>query len=122
MTIKNILTEPDPFLRQKSLKVEEVNDEVRSLMDDMLATMYNAPGIGLFCPNKQCDVKDGPFEEETIEQPKTILEQHPYLSKPFVNFDVKPMVAPKEISNTEVLIESTKPYKEITPITLVKDY
>jgi peptide deformylase len=47
MTIKNILTEPDPFLRQKSLKVEEVNDEVRSLMDDMLATMYNAPGIGL---------------------------------------------------------------------------
>jgi len=75
--------------------------------------LINAPGIGLFCPNKQCDVKDGPFEEETIEQPKTILEQHPYLSKPFVNFDVKPMVAPKEISNTEVLIESTKPYKEL---------
>ena len=47
MTIRKILTEPDPFLRQKSIKVEEVNDEVRSLMDDMVATMYNAPGIGL---------------------------------------------------------------------------
>ena len=47
MTIRKILTEPDPFLRQKSIKVETVNDEIRSLMDDMLETMYAAPGIGL---------------------------------------------------------------------------
>ena len=47
MTIRKILTEPDQFLRQKSLKVEEVNDEIRKLMDDMLETMYHAPGIGL---------------------------------------------------------------------------
>ena len=47
MTIRKILTEPDPFLRQKSEKVDVVNDEIRSLMDDMLETMYNAPGIGL---------------------------------------------------------------------------
>ena len=47
MTIRKILTEPDPFLRQKSVKVTEVNDEIRILMDDMLATMYAAPGIGL---------------------------------------------------------------------------
>jgi len=47
MTIRKILTEPDPFLRQKSLDVEAVSDEIRSLMNDMLETMYNAPGIGL---------------------------------------------------------------------------
>ena len=47
MTIRKILTEPDPFLRQKSSKVEDVNDEIRDLMDDMLETMYHAPGIGL---------------------------------------------------------------------------
>ena len=47
MTIRKILIEPDPFLRQKSKKVEEVDDNIRSLMDDMLETMYNAPGIGL---------------------------------------------------------------------------
>lgn len=47
MTIRKILTEPDPFLRQKSLKVEMVNDSIRSLMNDMLETMYAAPGIGL---------------------------------------------------------------------------
>lgn len=35
-------------------------------------TLLNAPGIGLFCPNLKCDVRDGPFEEEPleIEKPK----------------------------------------------------
>jgi peptide deformylase len=47
MTIRKILTEPDPFLRQKSKNVDVVNDETRSIMDDMLETMYDAPGIGL---------------------------------------------------------------------------
>ena len=47
MTIRKILIEPDPFLRQKSTKVDEVNSEIQTLMDDMLDTMYNAPGIGL---------------------------------------------------------------------------
>ena len=47
MTIKRILTEPDPFLRKKSENVEKVDDDIRQLMDDMLETMYNAPGIGL---------------------------------------------------------------------------
>ena len=47
MTIRKILTEPDPFLRQISHEVEKVDDTIRSLMDDMLETMYAAPGIGL---------------------------------------------------------------------------
>ena len=47
MAITKILTEPDPFLRQKSHDVYRVNDETRKLMDDMLDTMYAAPGIGL---------------------------------------------------------------------------
>ena len=47
MTIRKILVEPDPFLRQVSSDVEKVDDETRELMDDMLETMYAAPGIGL---------------------------------------------------------------------------
>ena len=47
MSIKKILTEPDPFLRQKSYDVDKVDDKIRKLMDDMLDTMYAAPGIGL---------------------------------------------------------------------------
>ena len=47
MSIKKILTEPDSFLRQKSKRVEKVSNSIRLLMDDMLETMYAAPGIGL---------------------------------------------------------------------------
>ena len=47
MSVKTILTEPNKLLRQVSKKVEKVGDEERALMDDMLDTMYDAPGIGL---------------------------------------------------------------------------
>tara|TARA_A100001011_G_C14307813_1_gene844041 strand:+ start:1947 stop:2471 length:525 start_codon:yes stop_codon:yes gene_type:complete len=47
MTIKKILVEPDPILRKKCESLEKVDDQVRKLMDDMLETMYKAPGIGL---------------------------------------------------------------------------
>lgn len=47
MAIRDILTVPNPVLKQKSLPVAQVDDELRALMDDMLETMYAAPGIGL---------------------------------------------------------------------------
>ena len=47
MSVKKILTEPNKLLRQISKLVEKVGDEERVLMDDMIDTMYNAPGIGL---------------------------------------------------------------------------
>jgi len=42
-----ILTLPDPLLRKVSAPVERVDDALRTLMDDMLETMYAAPGVGL---------------------------------------------------------------------------
>lgn len=47
MAILDILTFPDPRLRRKALPVERVDDDIRRLLDDMLETMYAAPGIGL---------------------------------------------------------------------------
>lgn len=47
MAILDILHFPDPRLRQACAPVEAVDDEVRQLLDDMLETMYSAPGIGL---------------------------------------------------------------------------
>ena len=47
MAVRQILTEPNKLLRQKSLLVEKVDAELQKLMDDMLETMYAAPGIGL---------------------------------------------------------------------------
>ncbi|MBI1365856.1 MAG: peptide deformylase [Alphaproteobacteria bacterium] len=47
MAIREILTAPNPRLREVSKPVEKVDDALRALMDDMLETMYDAPGIGL---------------------------------------------------------------------------
>ena len=47
MALREILTEPNELLRKKSLTVEKVDKDLQKLMDDMLETMYAAPGIGL---------------------------------------------------------------------------
>ena len=47
MAKRNIVIEPDPILRKKSEKLENVNLETQKFLDDMLDTMYSAPGIGL---------------------------------------------------------------------------
>ncbi|MFY0614943.1 MAG: peptide deformylase [Hyphomicrobiaceae bacterium] len=47
MSLLPIITLPDPVLRQKSTPVERVDDALRRTLDDMLETMYEAPGVGL---------------------------------------------------------------------------
>ena len=47
MSLRNIVIEPDPILRKKSENLEKVDDELKKLLDEMLETMYAAPGIGL---------------------------------------------------------------------------
>jgi peptide deformylase len=47
MALRQIITAPDPRLRETSRPVEDIDDDVRTLMDDMLETMYAAPGVGL---------------------------------------------------------------------------
>jgi peptide deformylase len=47
MAILDILHFPDPRLRNKAKPVTQVDDSIRRLVDDMLETMYQAPGIGL---------------------------------------------------------------------------
>ena len=47
MAILEIITVPNPILKQISQPVETVDDALRAFMDDMLETMYAAPGIGL---------------------------------------------------------------------------
>ena len=47
MSKREIIIEPDPILRKKSEPIEKVDNQVRKLLDDMIETMYEAPGIGL---------------------------------------------------------------------------
>lgn len=47
---RNILLHPDPRLKKLCEPVTDMTDDLRNLADDMLATMYDAPGIGLAAP------------------------------------------------------------------------
>ncbi|WP_109466078.1 peptide deformylase [Albibacillus kandeliae] len=47
---RDILIHPDPRLKKLCSPVDDLNDELRKLADDMLETMYDAPGIGLAAP------------------------------------------------------------------------
>lgn len=50
MALREIITIPAPVLRENCKTIEEVTPELTALMDDMLATMYDAPGVGLAAP------------------------------------------------------------------------
>ena len=81
MAILRILETPDPVLRQKSIPVEAVDDELRVLIKDMFETMYDAPGIGLAAVQvgvpKRLLVMDlhEPEEEdgEPVKQPRVFI-------------------------------------------------
>ena len=47
MAIREIITVPDPLLKTVSKEVDNIDDEILNILDDMLETMYAAPGIGL---------------------------------------------------------------------------
>ncbi|MEA3468548.1 MAG: peptide deformylase [Thermodesulfobacteriota bacterium] len=50
MSLRTILTFPDPILRQKAEKISVFDDSLQSLVSTMLDTMYDAPGVGLAAP------------------------------------------------------------------------
>lgn len=83
MTIREILTAPDPRLRQVSAPVEVVDDAMRALMDDMLETMREAKGIGLAAIQvnvpKRIIVMDLAGEEE---EPKPLYFVNPEILDP----------------------------------------
>jgi peptide deformylase len=72
MNILPIITIPDPLLRKKAASVEQVDAALLRLAGDMLATMYDAPGIGLAAPqvgvSRRLIVMD-PTRDEEPKQP-----------------------------------------------------
>ena len=47
MSLKEIIIYPDPVIKKKSESVEEINEEIKQLIDDMTETMYASRGVGL---------------------------------------------------------------------------
>ncbi|MCB9135193.1 MAG: peptide deformylase [Anaerolineales bacterium] len=75
MTIREIVTMPNPVLRRKTRKVTEFGPELQTLIDDMVETMRVAPGVGLAAPQVNISqqlivVEFG--EEEDEEAPKKL--------------------------------------------------
>lgn len=50
MSVLKILTYPDPVLKKKAKPVEIIDEKIKKLAEDMIETMYAAPGIGLAAP------------------------------------------------------------------------
>ncbi len=73
MTVRSILLHPDPRLKKPAEAVADLSDPLRALADDMLATMYEAPGIGLAGPQvgvgKRVIVMDCVKEEGAPRRP-----------------------------------------------------
>lgn len=77
MAKREILILPDPMLRKVAEPVAAVDDRVRALAEDMLETMYDAPGIGLAAPQvgvlERIVVCDVPEEEGAPPRPMVLV-------------------------------------------------
>ncbi|WP_172300191.1 peptide deformylase [Pseudoruegeria sp. HB172150] len=77
MTVRDILIHPDPRLKKVCPPVAEFTPELRALADDMLQTMYEAPGIGLAAPQvgemTRLLVMDCVKEENAAPRPMVLI-------------------------------------------------
>lgn len=99
MAIREILTVPHPVLKQISKPVDVVTDDLRRLMDDMLETMYDAPGIGLAAVQ--------------IGEPIRVIVMD-LQEKPADDPEAEPIKKPRYFVNPEIVWKSEElaPYEE----------
>ena len=95
MTIRTIVTTPDPVLRRKAHKVTAFDKDLQTLIDDMVETMREAPGVGLAAPQigvlqRLIVVEYG--DEEDEEAPKKLYA----------------LINPEIVSSSEEVVEGTE--------------
>ncbi len=77
MSIREILTLPDPILRRKAQKIVRFDAELQTLVDDMIETMREAPGVGLAAPqvgiSDRLIVVEYPEDDEQEDAPKKLF-------------------------------------------------
>jgi len=90
MTVRSILTYPDKFLRKPTLAVAAFDEDLQTLIDDMIETMYDEPGVGLAAiqvgSDKSVIVYDvtqteGERRAEALVNPKIVLREGSLLSE-----------------------------------------
>jgi peptide deformylase len=93
MTIREIVTLPDPVLRRKAKPVTRFDEPLQALIDDMIETMRQAPGVGLAAPQvgvpERVIVVEFPENEEDEDAPKKLYA--------VVNPEIKQLSAETEL-------------------------
>jgi len=74
MSLKDILIYPEKRLRKKSQTVEKINKKIQRLLDDLVDTMYNAPGVGLAAPQIGENVRVLVVDISTKEEENSLME------------------------------------------------
>ncbi len=94
MAIYPIRTFGDPVLRTPAAPVSEITRSIRRLLDDMIETMYDAPGVGLAAPqigvSKRVFVFDAGFEAQCVINPEPIAVTPDAGARSRVPFEVPP--------------------------------
>lgn len=82
MALLPILHYPDSRLREPAAAIEQVDDQIRTLIDDMFETMYDAPGIGLAAPQVNIhkrliviDISDDKAEPLALVNPQIVAAE-----------------------------------------------
>jgi peptide deformylase len=105
LAILEILTAPDPVLKKKASPVEKVTDKIRTLMDDMVETMYVAPGIGLAAPQvgvlKNIIVVDVSGDDEEPHPYKMINPEITWASEELATYEEGCLSVPESFSEVE---------------------
>ena len=79
MSILKIETYPAPVLKQKAAAIENIDDRLRQLAEDMLETMYKAPGVGLAAPQVGESLRLIVADPGEIEKPEPIVLINPQI-------------------------------------------
>ena len=77
MTLREIITLPDPILRRKAKPVTRFDPDLQRLVDDMIETMRVAPGVGLAAPQVGESIRlivvEYPMDDEKEDAPKKLF-------------------------------------------------
>ena len=105
MALLPIIIAPDPRLNVKCERVDQVTDNLRRLMDDMMETMYDAPGIGLAAPQvgvtKRIIVVDISKGEHDKAPYKMINPQITWHSNQLVDFEEGCLSLPEQYAQVQ---------------------
>jgi peptide deformylase len=89
MAIREIITLPNPILRKKARKIKEIDSDLQILIDDMIDTMRDEPGVGLAATqvavsNRLIVVEyaEGSEDGESEEKPKLYVVINPEITRP----------------------------------------